>query len=70
VRLRGRIVGLYQTTFFLAQFDGPLLGRWVADASRGTTASMLYYAVASALLAAPTAAILLRRRAPEALPAG
>jgi MFS family permease len=68
-RLRGRVVGLYQTTFFLAQFAGPLLGRWVADASRGATPSMLYYALASALLAAPTAAVLLRRRAPGLSPA-
>jgi MFS family permease len=69
VRLRGRVVGLYQTIFFLAQFAGPLFARWVADASGGTTASMLYYAVASALLVVPTAAVLLMPRAPESRPA-
>ena len=69
VPLRGRVIGLYQTTFFLAQFVGPLFGHWVADISGGTTISMLYYAVACALLAAPTAAVLLRRRAPEPWPA-
>lgn len=70
VRLRGRVVGLYQTTFFLAQFAGPLFARWVADASGGTTASMLYYAGASALLVVPTAAALMGRRAPQSQPAG
>jgi len=70
LRLRGRVVGLFQTTFFLAQFGGPLLARWLAEASGGTTASMLYYAIATALLAAPLAAALLWRRVPpQAQPA-
>jgi MFS family permease len=69
VRLRGRVVGLFQTTFFLAQFAGPLLARWLADASGGTTASMLYYAIATAVLAAPIAVAVLWRRVPQGRPA-
>jgi MFS family permease len=48
-RLRGRTVGLYQTTFFLAQFASPLLARIVATSVGSTTSSMVWYAAACVL---------------------
>jgi MFS family permease len=46
-RLRGRVVGTFQTTVFIAQFSGPLLARWIAERSASTVASMLYYETAA-----------------------
>jgi len=45
---RGRIVGLYSTVFFLAQFAAPLIAGWIAAQSPSTSSSMLYYEIASA----------------------
>jgi MFS family permease len=63
--LRGRVVGLFQTVFYLAQFAGPLFARWLAEASGGTTASLSYYAVAAAIVAASTGAAVLLRFMPR-----
>jgi MFS family permease len=49
LHLRGRAVGLFQTTFFLAQFAAPLAAQALAVALRSTGESMLYYAIACAL---------------------
>jgi MFS family permease len=49
LHLRGRAVGLFQTTFFLAQFACPLAAQAVASALNSTGQSMLYYAAACAL---------------------
>jgi MFS family permease len=45
-RIRGRVVGLFQTTFFLAQFASPLLAQAVARSVGSTSFSMLWYAIA------------------------
>jgi MFS family permease len=63
LRLRGRVVGLFQTTFFLAQFASPLLAQAVAKALGSTTQSMLYYAAACALQFVAIAAVRTSRRA-------
>jgi MFS family permease len=58
LRLRGRVVGAFQTTFFVAQFSGPLIARWIAERSASTVASMPYYeiaAIGSAILVAVAA---------------
>ena len=46
LRLRGRVVGLFQTVFFLAQFASPLFAQAVARSVGSTTYSMLWYALA------------------------
>jgi len=63
VRLRGRTVGLYQTTFFLAQFAGPLIAQVVAKSLGSTSVSMLYDAVACAATLAIIAIVAASRRA-------
>jgi MFS family permease len=49
LHLRGRAVGLFQTTFFLAQFACPLAAQALARAVHSTGESMLYYAAACTL---------------------
>jgi MFS family permease len=44
LRLRGRVVGLYQSVFFLSQFASPLLAQALASTLGSTTQSMSYYA--------------------------
>jgi MFS family permease len=56
---RGRIVGLYSTVFFLAQFGAPVIAGWVATRSASTSASMLYYEIAAAAAVALIAAFSL-----------
>ncbi len=50
LQARGQVTGVFQMTYFLAQFASPLLAQWVAKMVGGATASMFYYAVAGALL--------------------
>lgn len=69
LRIRGRVVGMFQTTFFLAQFASPLLAQAVAKASGGTTISMLYYGVACGVLVLVVTGLRVRRRAPVPTPA-
>ncbi len=66
---RGRIVGLYSTVFFLAQFAAPIIAGWIAARSASTSSSMLYYEIASAVAVLVIAATSLRRpRGPSASP--
>lgn len=59
---RGRIVGLYSTAFFLAQFAAPVIAGWIAARSASTSASMIYYEIASAAAVALIAALSIRGR--------
>jgi MFS family permease len=66
---RGRLVGLYQTIFFSAQFSGPLFAQTVADHVGGVSASLLLYGVATAALVVVVAALRLRARVAAPRPA-
>jgi MFS family permease len=59
-RLRGRAVGLFQTVFYLAQFAGPLVARWVSLRSASISASLLYYELAAAGVIVMIAALAAR----------
>jgi MFS family permease len=69
-RLRGRTVGLYNTTFFLAQFGSPLLARIVATSVGSTNSSMAWYAAACVLPILAIAGFRAGRRAPVPSPLG
>jgi len=45
---RGRVIGLYSTTFYLTRFVSPLIAGWITGRSASTSSSMVYYALASA----------------------
>jgi MFS family permease len=62
LRIRGRAVGLFQTTFFLAQFASPLLAQAVARSVGSTSLSMLWYAVACGVPLMAIMAFALGRR--------
>ena len=57
---RGRIVGLYSTVFFLAQFAAPVIAGWIAARSASTASSMFYYEIASAAAVVLIAAMSIR----------
>jgi len=59
VSARGRVIGVYSTVFFAAQFAAPVIAGWVAARSASTSASMLSYEIASAVAVAAIAAISL-----------
>jgi MFS family permease len=54
---RGRVVGLYTTVFGLAQFAAPMIAGWIAAYSTSTSASMIYYEIASAAAVAMISAL-------------
>lgn len=58
--VRGRVVGLYSTVFFLAQFAAPVIAGWVAARCASTSSSMLYYEIASAAAVVLIAAMSIR----------
>ena len=49
---RGRMVGIFNTIFWSAQFAGPLIAGWIAARSASTASSLVYYELASAAAAA------------------
>ena len=61
-RVRGRCVGLFNTTLFLSWFVTPLLASWIAVRSANTSSSMVYYEFAS--VAAIALILLLSIRQP------
>ena len=58
---RGRIIGLYSTVFYFAQFAAPLISGWVASQSVSVSSSMVYYEIASAVAVAAIAVLSIRK---------
>lgn len=63
-RLRGRVVGVYQTLSFLALFAAPLLARRLAVVEQSSAAGMRIYAVADLVVVAALAFTFVRRPKP------